>query len=1486
MNKFIPILLCVLLTSVSFAQYSKHYTFEQALASDNVRSLAVANDGDVWFGTISGITNYDGNTFTTYTTSDGLGSNLIYDIYIDNSNNVWAATGGGLAVYDGASWTNYGLGDGMPSNTIWTVSGDENDVIWFGTSDAGIGKIDGGIINVYSINDGLISNSVKRIFVDRSGNVWSGTASGISMFTGSEWINFSQAQGLGGNLINEITQLKNGNICVGSNGGLSVYNYYEWTNYTTSDGLPTNNILSIAEDNNQTLLLGCSEGLVEFDNFTNVTLYNYDSGLTANIVNVVALDEFGAVWVASPFTGVTYFDRNQEFIIYRDNKDLLNDEVNVLFSSDNTLWVGSNGGLNRVEGMHWRSWSQNDGIASDTVTAIFVDENSKTWVGTKYGLSIIDGLDIENFTVADGLTNDNITGITGDEAGTVYVATAEKMTVFENYAVIDTICIEDGLSSDTIVNTLYDLSDGRLWILCDTAVQFIEDDVVYQTNEIPACEFENSIAIEKAPTGVYVGSDNYLINFTDGNNAPDCFEHAHAPAINNITSISQSYLGLLTSYDDGSVYYHNTIWEELELMLEVSCIEALTYKYIGFGLETDGLLLYFHDPIAGITADVTDVYCLGDDNGEIDVLSPTGAGWEYSIDNGETWSATTNFPNLYSGFYKIMARNASDYAVDTTVYISTTDDVEAKLTITQITCNGDNNGIIELTDYQSGNFIWNGGNITDDVLENLTPSYYQVTVTSILGCFLVLRNEIIEPDALSIIEDHDDVLCYGQNTGRVEIQISGGTLPYSIEWNTGDDTELIEDIIAGTYEYTVTDAKACSVDGSIIVQQPLAPLTISGTADELDCYGDLGCINIDVNGGTPVYEFVWSNESTDEDICDLPAGEYTVTVTDDFGCTIEESFELVQPENELVISDQDVVHVLCNGESTGEIDITVTGGSPNYSYTWNLDGVYFANTQDIEELSVGNYTLTVEDSNGCTITESFNINQPDALSLNIDVTPITCPGHDDAVLYADVEGGSGIYSSFYWYNENNIIVGVDQTFEDVAPGEYTLSVTDSYYCTITGSVEVVEATGSEVETIVSDATCNGGATGSIQVLIDGGTPAGATYTWQGGVAGNEALAENLTAGDYTVTVTDPNGCVNVFTETVGEPDMQDLGTFPESGELRFCSGDDITLNAGPGYENYIWSSGQVGVQSITVLYEDTYAVQVEDDQGCLFGDTVQVIIGDVYQDEELGLVSVNDMNQPVLYWSKTENVGTDYFNIYREGEDGLELIGNKPFDDDAIYTDEDVDASETPYRYSITAVDTCGNESDYSDIHRSLYLMVQTNQYAVCTLNWTPYEGFFVVYYFIYSGETEDNLTLVDSTLYSNQQYIEMNPFENGTYYQVVVRKLNAVEPGDGNTYTKAYSNIVYCDNNVGIANSFINDFNVYPIPFETRFRLELDIAEKGELLMHVYNSLGQKVADFGNYQVNAGYFNEEFELDLPPGIYILKCIMGNREKNIRLIRQ
>ena len=1469
-----------------YAQY-EHYEYEQALSGDNVRCISIGSSDDVWIGSVQGLAHFDGETFTRYTTDNGLGSNLIYDLYVDTDGSVWAATSGGLSVYNGLNWTNYGLGEGMPSNTIWSVTGDGNGTIWFGTSDIGGGKINGGTITTYGVSDGLISNSVKTVYVDRSGNTWFGKGVGVSMFNGIEWTNFNQSQGLPGGLINDIIQLKNGNMCLATNGGLAIYNYYDWSTITTADGLPNNSILTVVEDDDEVLLVGCSNGLVEYVNSSDITVYNYENGLTDNIVIRLAIDSQGLVWVASPFTGVTCFDRNSTYIIYRDNRHILNDEVNVLLQDeDDALWVGSNGGINRVKGMHWRSWDTNDGLIDDTVKAIYIDANDKTWVGTVNGISIIDGTEIIDLTDEDGLTHNDVRGITGDGAGRVYVATADKMTVIEDYIVIDTISIDDGLQSDSLFNTYFDTNDGRLWILGYSSIDYLESGTIYDANLICVAETPQAI-IPSNVSGVLVGSELYLHLYPNGNTASVCQNHALNPTVSKITSIYQTSSNLIASYQNGEVYsFNGATWSLQSMDFPVSYITGANNAYEWYGLQTDGLLKVCPGGYDAITFVKTNPLCIGGVEASITITQPLGATFEYSIDNGENWQSTVLFNNLISGYYSIVIKDNGVIVADSITYIQQGESFDAVLTIEQISCNGDDNGSIELSEYAPNPFIWENGNTTITLRENLVPASYHVTVSSV-NCNLVLSNDIVEPDALDIIENYENVACFGDNTGSVGIEISGGTEPYTILWDNGSEMEIIEDLIFGEYSYSVTDASGCNIEGSISVNQPSADLTIVGTPDDLDCYGDIGCIQIDVSGGAPFYSYHWSDDSSSEDICDLPAGEYSITITDANECTATQSYNLIQPDSPLQIEDANISNVLCNGESSGEIDITISGGTLDYDYEWDYEGNFFSTDEDLINIDAGDYSVTISDANQCSITESYNITESDPLSLSIDLTPITCPGHNDAILYADISGGSEIYSSFIWTNQDDVIVGVTQTFTDVAPGEYSLLVTDSYYCTITDIVLVEESIGSDVTTVVTDAVCYGSATGSIQVLIDGGTPAGAHYQWEAAVAGDESLAENLLAGSYSVTVTEPAGCVNELIEIIGEPAMEDIGVFPENGELRFCSGDEVVLDAGDTYVSYTWSNGEIDVSEITIDYEDTYTVLVEDNTGCVLGDTVDVIIGEVYQDEALTLVSVNSSNQPVLYWAKTEGVGTDYYNVYRENDVmEWELIGNVDNAQPAIYIDTDIDASETPVSYRISTIDTCGNESDYSDFHTSMYLTIQANQYGVCTLDWTTYEGFFVVYYFIYSGETEETMELVDSTLYNDPHYVEMNPYENGAYYQVKVRTLEGCEPGDGEYYFKSSSSIEFCENMVGIVYHNVNGFKVYPSLVENSIHVEFDVFHSGDMDMAIYNNLGQKVYQLESDVLTNGFFSRDYDINLAPGVYILKCRIGKDIKNVKLIKQ
>ncbi|HOZ31212.1 MAG TPA: two-component regulator propeller domain-containing protein, partial [Bacteroidales bacterium] len=150
MKKLISIFVLTILAVSIMSQTPTYYTFEQALANDNVRSLEEDNNGFIWIGTINGITKFDGNEFTTYSTADGLGGNIVYDICAHSSGEIYAATSGGMSIFDGVTWTNYDMGDGLPSSSIWCVEEDNYGNIWIGTSDMGAAFFDGLVWNAFS----------------------------------------------------------------------------------------------------------------------------------------------------------------------------------------------------------------------------------------------------------------------------------------------------------------------------------------------------------------------------------------------------------------------------------------------------------------------------------------------------------------------------------------------------------------------------------------------------------------------------------------------------------------------------------------------------------------------------------------------------------------------------------------------------------------------------------------------------------------------------------------------------------------------------------------------------------------------------------------------------------------------------------------------------------------------------------------------------------------------------------------------------------------------------------------------------------------------------------------------------------------------------------------------------------------------------------------------------------------------------------------
>ncbi|MBN2778654.1 MAG: T9SS type A sorting domain-containing protein [Bacteroidales bacterium] len=1481
-------LLAFLFVGLLSSAQINYFNFEDALINDNVRSLEQDINGNVWIGTIAGITRFDGTSFTSFTSADGLGGNIIYDICAHSSGDVYAATSGGLSVFNGSVWTNYTMGDGLPSNTIWSVEEDNANQIWVGTSDMGVSYFDGVNWNPLSVGNGLISAGVKVIFADRNNNIWFGTGNGLSMYDGSTFKNFNTSTGLPGLLINDIIQLYNGNIAIATNGGLGVYNFSSWTSITTAQGLPTANILALRQDYAQNLWMGASLGLIKYD-WSSFTTHNYNDGLVNDVVSKIIITEAGdnKIWAASPFNGLTVFDQADTYIIYRTNKNLADDHVNTIYTDDeNITWVGTQNGLNRVDNLHWRTYRTGEGLTVNDITAIHKDINDNIWVGTTGGLNLLNGATFDQITVADGLTNNNIYSITSDDAGVVYVATADKVNVIDAGVVIDTLDMTDGLLSNVVKQVHFE--NGRVWYIQDAAIQYFDGSVFVDVTSL-GCPDPQTAAGAKClnnSLGQYFGTDYTLTYYDIDNSVANCVLHPYA-GVATMTSAVEFGPAIVCAFDNGEIQSFNGGWTPDVLPFDVSFIEqSYNNEYMWIGSVDQGLAVVHVSNTDDITYLASSPTCHESSNGTITITNPIGA--FYSVDYGENWQASNVFNSETGGYKHLLVKNAFNQIIaDSVIFLDYYDIIDdANITISQILCNGNNDAQIQLAYSNPGAHEWWDGNTTLYLREYIPASTYSVTVTDGIACNRVLENEIISPDILDVAVGFDDVNCFGEANGTISLTVNGGTIPYDYNWNTGDDVADLSGLIANDYFYTVTDANGCEVSGMQEVSEP-DELFVSGFVENNGCYGELnGGVDISWGGGTADYLIEWNNSDYvdgNNDVVLAPAGDYIVTITDDHGCTVTESFEITQP-NEIEIVSEDIVNVLCHGEETGEITLTTLGGTGVLSFEWVLEGEagVFATTEDLIELAAGIYHLTVNDENMCELTSDYTITQSDVLDVTLDVTPISCAGYENGEILAQATGGSGTYSAYYWYDDEENIIGVSPHITGLSAGYYEVVVRDSYYCYDTAFTTLTQATPHVYSITPTDMSCNGNEDGEIVVTVDGGPGVGYTFEWQDDVAGNVNVAQGLGVGEYSVTVTDPTSCEEILSTEINQPYMQEIGAFNDVEYL--CYGNDLVLNPGT-FASYSWNTGS-DQPTITVENEDVYFVEVVDASGCHLGDTVQVIISTVYNNEEINLASVTDDETIKIMWEKTPGQGTERFNIYRDSGDGFEFLASKLYNEVAIYEDTDVSTSDQYYKYQITAVDSCGSESDYSTTHRTCLLDVVPDGNGACWLNWGEYQGFFVVYYFIMSGTSPDNMEVVDSTLYNDFNWVEMNPNPNGTYYQIKVRRIDGCSPGDGEYYDEAFSNIVFCDNYVGFVNTAVVSSSVYPNPFSYKLNLEINLNIPGEIKYSFINLLGQQVVEPQVFYADKGEQVIEINPEIAPGIYVLRVEFNDEVYNLRVVKE
>jgi len=652
-----------------------------------------------------------------------------------------------------------------------------------------------------------------------------------------------------------------------------------------------------------------------------------------------------------------------------------------------------------------------------------------------------------------------------------------------------------------------------------------------------------------------------------------------------------------TPYLSGAPYIYS--WNTIPVQSTSTATGLAAGSYTASVTDSTGCIIYANISVdepnqLTITVSSTDVTCNGGNNGESTVIVSGGSpGYSYNW-NTVPVQTTLTATGLSAGLYTVTVTDANGCMASVNALINQPLPLSLNAGIVNVTCNGNANGQVQLN-VSGGNapysYFWNTSpSKTTANLLNVTAGSYTVIVTDNKGCTASSTFTVTQPAPIMANETVDNAGCFGDNDGSISLNVTGGTLPYSYIWSNGQTVSSISSLVAGSYMVTITDASGCTLVKAIVVTQP-ADLTLQPIISHASCNGASdGSIIVNVSGGTPSYDYLWSNGATVSQVSGLQAGNYTVTVTDVSGCTKKGTFTVNAPAALTCICNSNVVNVSCFGGSNGSITVQPNGGTAPYSYLWSNGQV----TQSISGLTAGTYTVTITDANGCQVVGVVSITQPQLLFVFATSANITCNGAANGTANAITNGGTPPYS----YSWNTVPVQTAQTATGLSPGTFTVTVTDSKGCTAFSTATISQPNAINCSASSTNITCNGSANGTASVTASGGTGP-YTYQWNTVPVKTTTTIIGLGTGTYTVTITDAAGCTKTCQTTVSQPSSLVALYVPVN---VLCNGSatgviDLIVTGGTAPYTYSWSNGTT-TQDQQGLQAGVYTVTVSDNKGC------------------------------------------------------------------------------------------------------------------------------------------------------------------------------------------------------------------------------------------------------------------------------------------------
>ncbi|PCH91034.1 MAG: hypothetical protein COB85_09690, partial [Bacteroidetes bacterium] len=585
--------------------------------------------------------------------------------------------------------------------------------------------------------------------------------------------------------------------------------------------------------------------------------------------------------------------------------------------------------------------------------------------------------------------------------------------------------------------------------------------------------------------------------------------------------------------------------------------------------------------------------------------------YTYLWSNGGT---TSTISNLVDNTYSVTVTDANGCQVIGTTTVIDGGIVAANISNqVNISCFGGNNGTASVTvtdGVPSYNYLWSNGQ-SSSTATFLTAGPYIVTVTDMKGCTTTVSVTIIEPPVLTAsITASTNATCNASCDGTATATPVGGIGIYTFLWPNGQTQATATGLCAGSITVDIFDSAGCQTTATVVITEP-AVLALSSSGVDPGCKDSCdGSASVIAVGGTTPYTYSWNTSpaqitTTAINLCD---GSHTVTVTDSNFCVTLATVVLIDPPL-FVAAISSTVDVDCNGNCNGYAQVTTSGGGVPYTYQWITGDT----TDQVVSLCLGNFDVTVTNTNGCLSVASGIINEPPPLTISMASTNVTCFDACDGTATATPGGGIGTYT--YLWDDTYLQTTQIATALCSQPGGVTIAVVvrDSNNCSISGSVLITQPTQIGLtQNIVSPTTC-GSNNGSACVNAFGGTSP-YVIAWSDSAGTVDSCLTGVYAGAYFAYVTDGQNCKDTLPVVINDVSGPTIDTI--AAPPLICNGDNngtasVTISGGIPNYTYLWFDGggnliSQGSTFIFGLVSDDYSIVVIDDNNCSVSDTFSI----------------------------------------------------------------------------------------------------------------------------------------------------------------------------------------------------------------------------------------------------------------------------------------